>query len=255
MSPSSPKPENHPKANCAWHELAVPLGSWLPESASTQEVDSSHRVRPALATYSHAISGQVSWYCTLITPWIYLVTWSLNLALKTCFWCWFCDFYLMPAWYPFLVKRRLKHPSHRWQIPGSWAKHIIVLWAEMCEVEKALRKVALRKVSIPKRGYGQEDSATQRGETEKKNSKQCPEKEQLWQHRKFKLKVEGWDGTSSFYQVPLRVRGCGKIVKGLKTHLREGTALPATASPALFKLLSQLPSSQSSPCLLSPIQE
>lgn len=141
-------------------------------------------------------------------------------------------FHLMPAWYPFLVKRSLRRASHRWQIPGSWAEHIIVLWAEMCEVDKAPRKVALRKVSNPKRGDGQEDSATQRGETERKNSKQCPEKLQLWQHRKFKLKVEGWDGASSFYRVPTRVRGRERIVKGLKTHLQEGTALPATASPA-----------------------
>lgn len=59
----------------------------------------------------------------------------------------------------------------------------------MCEVDKAPRKVALRKVSNPKRGDGQEDSVPQRGELERKNSKKCPEKEQ--KHRKFKLKVEG----------------------------------------------------------------
>lgn len=49
----------------------------------------------------------------------------------------------------------------------------------MCGVDKDPRKVALRKVSNPKRGNGQEGPATQRGETERENAKQCPEKEQL----------------------------------------------------------------------------
>lgn len=71
-----------------------------------------------------------------------------------------------------------RHPGHRWQTTRCRVENITVLWAEVCGVDKVLRKVVLRKVFILKRRYGQEDFATQRGKTERE-LKVMLEKKQL----------------------------------------------------------------------------
>lgn len=84
------------------------------------------------------------------------------------------------------------------QTTGSWVENITIPWAEVCGVDKVLKKVALRKVFNPKRGYGQE-TPLPKGARQRKRTQSDAQRKSGSDSTEGSVWKWEWGGASSFY--------------------------------------------------------